>query len=134
MYFLLILFFASFFGIIIMIGRKLVLLRNGQVLAREEILFGIPHIEKVKDLFIKNLKKYGHISLVMTIRFYVRSTNLLKNKYGEIKIKIRDMTQKSLHGNSSEKTEVSKFLKMILDYKRKIREIKHKIHEEENNP
>ena len=134
MYFLLILFFVSFFGIIIMIGRKLVLLRNGQVLAREEILFGIPHIEKVKDLFIKNLKKYGHISLVMTIRFYVRSTNLLKNKYGEIKIKIRDMTQKSLHGNSSEKTEVSKFLKMILDYKRKIREIKHKIHEEENNP
>ena len=134
MYFLLILFFVSFFGIIIMIGRKLVLLRNGQVLAREEILFGIPHIEKVKDLFIKNLKKYGHISLVMTIRSYVRSTNLLKNKYGEIKIKIRDMTQKSLHGNSSEKTEVSKFLKMILDYKRKIREIKHKIHEEENNP
>ena len=133
MYFLLILFFVSFFGIIIMIGRKLVLLRNGQVLAREEILFGIPHIEKVKDLFIKNLKKYGHISLVMTIRFYVRSTNLLKNKYGEIKIKIRDMTQKSLHGNSSEKTEVSKFLKMILDYKRKIREIKHKIHEEEKN-
>src|SRR3989344_588999 len=131
MYLLLILFFTSFLGIIIMIGRKLVLLRNGQVLAREEILFGIPHIEKVKDLFIKNLKKYGHISLVMTIRSYVRSTNLLKNKYGEIKIKIKDMTQKGLHDNSPGKAEVSKFLKMILDYKQKIREIKHKIHEEE---
>ncbi|OGI79494.1 hypothetical protein A3F19_02135 [Candidatus Nomurabacteria bacterium RIFCSPHIGHO2_12_FULL_37_29] len=131
---LLILFFTSFFGIIIMIGRKLVLLQNGQTLERKEISFKIPHLEKIKHLTVKNMKKYGHMSLVTTLRFYVRSMNLLKNKYEETKIKIKNFnTRKDSNGNGAEKVEVSKFLKMISEYKHKIRAIKQKIHEEENS-
>ncbi|OGI85462.1 hypothetical protein A3A92_00295 [Candidatus Nomurabacteria bacterium RIFCSPLOWO2_01_FULL_37_49] len=117
-----------------MIGRKLVLLQNGQTLERKEISFKIPHLEKIKHLTVKNMKKYGHMSLVTTLRFYVRSMNLLKNKYEETKIKIKNFnTRKDSNGNGAEKVEVSKFLKMISEYKHKIRAIKQKIHEEENS-
>jgi len=131
---LLILFFISLFGIIIMIGRKLVLLNNGHILNKEEIFFGIPHLEKIKQNTIQNIKKYGHIGLVETLRFHIRSSNFLKSKYEEIKNKIKDMQVKNqglLNSGSGEKVEASKFLKMISEYKNKIREIKHKIHEEE---
>ena|SRR3989344_5088642 len=133
MYILLILFFMSLLGIIIMIGRKLVLLQNGQTMSQEKVLFEVPYIKEIKYIIIKNIRKYGHISLVTTLRFYIRSSNLLKNKYEKIKIKIKNVTRNGLYNDSLEKVEVSKFLKMISDYKHKIREIKHKIHEEEKN-
>lgn len=134
MYILLILFFISLLGISIMIGRKLVLLKNGQALGIEKVLFEIPHLEKVKYLIVQNTKKYGHIGLVESLRFYIRSSNFLKSKYGEIKNKIKNIrTKNQSNGNPPEKAEVSKFLKMVSDYKHKIREIKHKIHEEEKN-
>jgi len=133
MYFLLILFFTSLFGIIFMIGRKLVILQNGQAFHREEILFKAPFFEEWKHLTIKNIRKHGYIGLVATIRFYVRSSDFLKNKYQETKIKIKNMRSKNQNGNFGEKREVNKFLKMISEYKHKIREIKHKIKEEEKN-
>jgi len=133
MYFLLILFFTSLLGITIMIGRKLVLLRNGHILHKEETLFKAPFFEEWKHLTIKNIKKHGYAGLVATIRFYIQSSNLLKNKYQEAKIKIKNIRAKNLNSDSGEKREVSKFLKMISEYKHKIREIKHKIREEEDN-
>ncbi|MEK9181471.1 MAG: hypothetical protein AAB786_00400 [Patescibacteria group bacterium] len=134
MYILLILFFLSFFGIILMIGRKLALLRNGQIVQSGEILLRIPSIEKIKDLTLVHLKKYGHLGLVFSIRFYIRAINFLKEKYEEVKIKIKNINMpKDLNGNRLPNTEGSKFLKMISDYKHKIREIKQRIHEEENN-
>lgn len=103
-----------------------------QVVIIEEVLFGIPHLEKIKDLTIQNIKKYGHLSVVATLRFYIRGTKVLKNRYEEIKIKIKDIHDKKNNING-ERKEISKFLKIISDYKHKIREIKHKIHEEEKN-
>ena len=132
MYFLLILFFTSLLGIIFMIGKKLVLLKNGQILSREETFLKAPYLEEWKHLTVKNIKKHGYTGLVATIRLYVRSSNLLKNKYQEVKIRIKNVRKKSQNGGLSEKKEASKFLKMISEYKHKIREIKHKIHEEEN--
>jgi len=54
-----------------MIGRKLVLIQNRQSLneipAEEDRQFEIhPYIKEVKYITIKNIKKYGHISLVET--------------------------------------------------------------------
>ena len=120
----------SLFSIIIMIGRKLFLLQNRQISSNTEILFEVSHLEKVKLFTIKNIKKYGHILLVETLRLYIRFSNFLKNKYQEIKIKIRNRNKKN--NLNSEKREISKFLKTIGDYKNKIREIKHKIKKEEN--
>jgi len=132
MYFLLTLFFISLLGIIIMIGRKLVLLKNGQILRKEETILKVSYLEEWKHLTIKNIKKHGYAGLVATVRFYVRSSNLLKNKYQEAKIKIKNIRAKNLNSDSGEKKE-NKFLKMISEYKHKIREIKHRIKEEEKN-
>ena len=129
-YFLLILFFASLFCIIFMIGRKLAFIKHEQVQEGEEVLFEIPYLKDVKHLTIKNLKKHGYALAVITVRYYVRGADLLKNKYKEIKIKLINLKNKN-HPNG-EKKEISKFLKIIGDYKHKIREIKHRIKKEEN--
>ena len=132
MYFLLILFFTSLLGITFMVERKLVMLKNGVLLHREETFFKAPYLEEWKHLTSKNVKRHGYTVLVATIRFYVRFSNLLKNKYQEIKIKIKNIRSRKSNSNLSGKQEISKFLKIISEYKYKIREIKHKIKEEEN--
>ncbi len=130
MYLFFVLFFTSLISIIIMIGRKLVLLQNGQVSSNEEVTFEVPHLEKVKHFTIENIKKYEHIILVKTVRLYVKGINFFKNKYQAVKIKIKDRRMKNnLNG---ENKETSKFLKIIGDYKNKIREITHKIKKEED--
>ncbi len=129
MYFLLILFFGSLVGITFMIGRKLVSVQNGHV-AHTDIrvdFLKAEHVDEIK----KTVKHHGYKGLVALIRFYVKSVNLLKTKFGEITAKTKEMYHhKFSHG---EKKEVSKFLKMMSDYKEKIREITHRITEEENN-
>lgn len=127
---ILILFFASLFSIIFMIGRKLTFLKPEEVQNQTEILFELPYLKEVRHLTIKNVKKHGYTLLVITVRFYVQGTNFLKNKYQEIKIKMQNMIKENkING---EKKEISKFLKIISDYKNKIRDIKHKIKKEEN--
>jgi hypothetical protein len=116
-----------------MIGRKLVLLKNGNIVTVEENSFEFPDLKELKHLTLRNMKKYGRVGLIVTLRFYIRSTNLLKNQYEEMKVKLKRMTQKERSGHLKEKAEVSKFLKMISEYKHKIREIKHQIKEEENS-
>ncbi|OGI94552.1 hypothetical protein A3A03_02105 [Candidatus Nomurabacteria bacterium RIFCSPLOWO2_01_FULL_40_18] len=132
MYLLLILFFASLISIVIMMGRKLFLLQNGQIASssQDENSFEVPHLEKVKHFTIQNLKKYEHMLLVQILWLYVRSSNFLKSKYQELKIKINNKIKTNHIG--SEKKEISKFLKIIGDYKHKIKEIKHKIRKEED--
>lgn len=131
---ILILFFVSLTGITVMIGRKLTLVKNGRIAESHHPHPFIPDFNKIKHLIFENTKKYGHLSLVTILRFYIRSSYFFKKKYEEIKIKIKNIsTPKDLNGNGTKKTEVSKFLKMISDYKHKIREIKQKIHEEENH-
>ncbi|MEX2028947.1 MAG: hypothetical protein WD963_00490 [Candidatus Paceibacterota bacterium] len=127
MYTLFILFFISLFGIVFMIARKLTLLKKEKVLIslnNEEVLLEIPHLEKMKHHTFETIKKYGHLGLVTVLRWYIKFSNLLKNKYEEIKIKRQQ-------AGDGEKKETSKFLKMISGYKHKIRKIKQKIHEEE---
>ncbi|MEK7190495.1 MAG: hypothetical protein AAB661_01880 [Patescibacteria group bacterium] len=116
-----------------MLGRKLIMLQNGQISRREEIIFKTPYLEEWKHSTVKNIKKHGYTGLVAAIRFYVRGTNLLKNKYQKIKIKVKNIHHQNSNNDSPEKREISKFLKIISDYKHKIREIKHKIKEEEEN-
>lgn len=131
MYFLLILFFGSLLGITFMIGRKLVMTQNGILPIQEENFLKVQYLEEWKHQTVKNVRKHGYTLLVATIRFHLRSTNFLKNKYQEVKTKIENARRKNSNGEV-EKRKVNKFLKMISEYKHKIREIKHKIKEEEN--
>jgi len=132
-YFLLILFFGSLFGITFMIGRKLIVLQNGQLFTRREnTSYKIENLEEWRSLIVQNIKSYSYKGLVGTIRLYVRLANFLNRKYQEIKIKLKERQEKKLSENGNEKVEPNKFLKMISEYKRKIRKIKHQIKEEEN--
>lgn len=136
MYILLILFFIALLGIGILIGRKLLLLRNGEVMIIESEYAHpfVPDLEKIKEATAKHTKKFGYVALVATIRVYLRSANLIKSTSKNIKDKIKNLINKIINKNTGkmpEKREVSKFLKMVSDYKYKIRNIKHRIHEEE---
>lgn len=134
MYILLILFFVSLLGITFMIGRKLLMLQSGKIemVNQGEEVFGTPYfLEEWKHSTIKNTKRYGYIALVETIRFYFRLNNFLKSKYQEIKAKAKGLYEKRQSIEDIEKREVSKFLKMVSEYKSKIRKIKDRVKEEE---
>jgi hypothetical protein len=69
---------------------------------------------------------------VASIRFYVHFVNFLKRNYTVAKTKITHVVEKRLKKNVVQKKEVNGFLKMISEYKHKIRKIRHQIKEEEN--
>ena len=125
---ILIIFFISLAGISVMIGRKLILLKRGQIQSTEKISFEIPNSEEIKYFAVKNTKRYGHLTLVLILRFSIQSSNFLKRKHKEIKIKIENIINRYF---PQKEKEVSKFLKMVSDYKNKITKIRNKIIEEE---
>ncbi|OGI82542.1 hypothetical protein A3I95_01170 [Candidatus Nomurabacteria bacterium RIFCSPLOWO2_02_FULL_44_12] len=127
-----ILFFLSLVSIIFMVSRKLSLVKEGQVLPQNETHPFIPDLLKIKEGAMAKVKKLEHLILVAIVRFYVRSLNFCKNKYLAFRRKLTETKNKNGNGGETPPGEVSKFLKMISDYKQKIREIKHRIHEEEN--
>ncbi len=135
MYTLLILFFISLIGITFMVGRKLVLVKNGHIVTSYPVHPFIPDLHKVRHLTFKSIKNTIYIISFITIKSYIKSSNFLKNKYIDLKNKIKNIhMERSLKaGGIRGKAEVNKFLKLMSDYKHKIREIKHKINEEENN-
>ena len=131
---ILILFFVSLAGIILMIGKKLILekvvLEN---IAIQKTILDIPRLGKIKDISIKRIKKYSFVLLVITIRYYVKSSNFLKKHSKSMiqKVKTRLIHKNNLSENSK-KQEVSGFLRLISDYKQKVKRIKKIINEEEN--
>jgi hypothetical protein len=128
-YFILILFFTSLAAILFMVGRKLSLIKSGRLSVPEGMPFEIPYVKELRSLTLENLRKYEHMALVAVLRFYVQGTSLLKDKYREAKINLKNKIKKN--HIDAEKKEVSKFLKIVSDYQHRIREIKHKIKEEE---
>ncbi|MDR3519896.1 MAG: hypothetical protein P4L63_03375 [Candidatus Pacebacteria bacterium] len=131
MYFLLILFFGSLLGITFMIGRKLVMFPDGQGLHKNATTKD-SYLEEWKYIIIKNGKKYGYLGLVASVRAYVHFVSFLKRKYTTVKMKLSQVLDKKFKKGSVQKREVSGFLKMISEYKYKIRKIRHQIKEEED--
>lgn len=116
-----------------MIGRELVLVRNGQVAAVEHSHPFVGDLQKIKDLTYKNTKKLGYVVLFITFRFFIKSSNFMKTKSIIVIEKIKDKIKKknnTLTNKTTEK-EVSKYLEVISEYRQKIRRIKHIIKEEE---
>src|SRR3989338_5261610 len=81
MYILLILFFTSLFAIIIMIANKLSLVRNGHSARVHHYshLFALD-LDKVKASSVKNMKKFGYITVFVMLRLFIKSTHFLKTK------------------------------------------------------
>lgn len=132
MYILLILFFVSLLGITFMIGRKFFLIQNGIILSQTENTPIAPHFfDEWKQSAVKNFKKYGYAGLVGSIRIYFRVNNVFKNKYEELKLKIKNTYNKKRNTENEIKREANKFLKMVSEYKNKVRKIKERVKEEE---
>ena len=130
----LILFFLSLAGVIFMVGRKLTFARSETIIHNGHAHPFVPDVQKIKEVVVNNTKKHGYTITVAIVRFYVLSENLLKSNYQKIKILIKTKLSKNTRADgTTEKQEASKFLKMISDYKQRIRNIKHKIVEEEKN-
>ena len=125
---LLILFFISLIGISFMIGKKLVLLRNGNIIHTENVQKLIPDLQTIKYVIHSKTKRGGYIATVIMLKLYIQSSNFFKNTYSKIKIKIQNLKRNT--ENTGGKKEASKFLKMITDYKYKVRNIKKQIEEE----
>ena len=106
MYFLLTLFFASLLGIVFMVGRKLLVLEDGQLISSDEKTFiKTPHWEAWRHITVKKIKQHGYAGLVKVIRIYVKSSNTLKNKYHETKKRIDSLYARNLNGGKIEKNK-----------------------------
>lgn len=131
---LLLIFLISLLSISFMFGRKLKLLENEAAAQTSErkntITLEIPYMEEIKHITRRKIRKYGYFFLVVVIRLYFRTSNLFKLKYAELKAKIKHLHEGNLLQNG-ERREASGFLKVVSDYKHKIRKIKHRIKEEE---
>ena len=128
-YILLILFFTSLMFMLIMVHKKLNFIEEQK--DKKEGILELELLTEIKNLIFKKIKNYSHVSLVSSIRYYVKSKNFIKGKYEEIKDKMMDVNKKTIQ--PMEKRQASNFLKKISEYKEKIRELKEKIHEEEKN-
>jgi hypothetical protein len=131
LYFILTLFFGSLLGIIFMIGRKIILIQNGQAPEYPEVSNN-QEWEEFKYEALKGLKRLGYALLVEGVRLYVKLISYLKNLSRLIIRKIQKVYYKKLETGTGEPRESSKFLKMVGQYKRKLRRIKEKVKEEEN--
>ena len=62
-------FLISLLGIICLIGRKLALVRNGQMEEVKHSHAFVLDIQKIKYLTFRNVRKYEHLTLVAIVRF-----------------------------------------------------------------
>jgi len=133
MYIYLSLFFISLFTITFMVMRRVVLLKEAKIHPGTELMLDVPDLEEIKIIAANKFRIYGYVMLVGSIRLYVKSSHLLKNKYKATKETVKHLHRKYISKSSAEvKTkEASKFLKMMGDYKKKVTAIKKKIKEEE---
>jgi hypothetical protein len=117
-----------------MVWRKKALLQSGKVATEYtfEKRNEIEYLENLKKISVFNIKRSGHFMLVIILRLYLRSLNFLKEKWSELKKRIIQISE--TRNKNGEIAQTSKFLKVMAEYKNKIREIKHKIQEEENIP
>lgn len=129
-----ILFFLSLTGIVIMIWREMILVKNGQVATVKHSHPFVGDLQKIKHITFKNSKKFGYTTVFVTLRFFIKSSNFIKTRSIMLAKEIKNVFKKKngiLIEEKEEKKEPSKYLKVISEYREKIREIKDRIKEEE---
>lgn len=126
----------SLLGIVVMLGYKVSLARSGALQMRGGFHVTFPNFAKLKSIARKGLRRYGFIALVIVIKLYVKTTYFLKQKFQLVQSKVVDILKKNKKfgfDENSEKREVSGFLKMVSEYKHRVRTIKHRIVKEEES-
>ncbi|HWA32051.1 MAG TPA: hypothetical protein VG694_01195 [Candidatus Paceibacterota bacterium] len=130
----LIIFFAALLGIMVMIGRKVWQLRTVPPHRIERFTFEVPDAEQLKSAGVRHLRRGSYALLVIILRAYVRSSNAIRENGRRLAQKVKaKLARKNKNGDApAEEHEVSKFLKMMSEYKRKLGHITKRIKEEEN--
>ena len=123
-----VLFFVSLLGIIIMLGRKLRVLGNGQAFPTEQAALPSLRFEETRGFILKIVKRLGYFLLVESIRVYVKLADAVKKTWMKLRARFEKI---ATPGSESAIKPPSKFLKTIADYKRKVRKIKEQVKEEE---
>lgn len=136
MYLPLVLFFIALLGISTLLYRRIMILERSGVMVREidgEFFFDVPDLHEVQYVIVRKMKQYGYVALVVTIRIYVRSSKIMDYLYKEAVSRLSTLYKKYIQKKNpeTEAKEVSKFLKMVSEYKNKIKEIKERVREEE---
>lgn len=109
-------------------------MRNNIVVG--DFTFEVSNLDDIKDTTSRNIKKYGYMILVTSIRIYFRSTNTFKKVYLKTKIKLSELNNKTDKYFKKDTVyvkveKVPSFLQAVGEYKKKIKTIKSKIKEEE---
>ena len=117
-----------------MIWRELILVKNGQVATVQHSHPFVPDLQKIKHVTFKGTKKISYAVIFVTLRFFIKSSNFIKTKSIILIKELKNKFKKSDSNSSNdtvEKKEVSKYLKTISEYRQKIKQMKHRIKEEE---
>ncbi|KKQ35614.1 MAG: hypothetical protein US50_C0010G0002 [Candidatus Nomurabacteria bacterium GW2011_GWB1_37_5] len=120
--------------------HKVQQIRLGQVIANEDdippTLRYLPK-KSIKIIwigFLNFLKKYGHIAILIALKYWIKLSYFLKRSIDNLKLKIRLLINKyKKPKDENADSAPSGFLKMITDYKKKLKKIKNKMKEEEKN-
>ncbi len=128
---LLTLFFMSLASITFMIGRKLSLVRNGQIEMAENPEAIVPDVHKLRHFTLRSFKKGVYLVTFLVLHVYVKSSNFTKKYYTVAKAKVQKAIKQHLANNITSRQETNKVLKVIAEYKKKISIMKNRIHEEE---
>ena len=137
MYFFYILFFISLAAIILLIGRKLSLVKNNINELEEHheagvFIASVFDLDQIKHSLLLSLKRFIHALIWVILRFYLLFSNFINIKRKELAQRIKARLNKNRQQNiAEEKKEVSKYIKVISEYREKIRHMKHRIKEQE---
>jgi hypothetical protein len=119
-----------------MIGRKLAMLGNVNMDTEHHedtmLISGVVDFDKIKNTTLEGLKKFEHDLIWVILRTYLVTKNILKRTRKELAGKIKARLHRHHSENEiADRKEVSGYIKIISDYRQKIKHIKHKIKEEE---
>jgi hypothetical protein len=119
-----------------MLGRKMFLLKKAGFPKEpaEKFIVRAVNWDEVKNTISRNLKKYGQIIIFVSLRIYILSVHNLKQHYFRLAEKIKKIIRQNFQRADKdplEKQEVSKFLKVVSEYRQKIKKMKRRIKAEE---
>ena len=115
-----------------MIAKKLVVLEKVHEKNGELPLFETPNLREIKQTIISTAKFLGHKTLLVTLRIYIITINFIKQRKNNLVQKIKNLLKKKgVVENVEINKEPSKFIKVVSDYKRKVRKMTHRIKQAE---
>ncbi len=136
MYLPLFIFLISLSGLGFLFFRKFKALGPELVARRRfdhtQFFFDVPELEDISVIVVKQMKRYGYLTLVTTLRIYVRGGKVAQNLAKTIGKRATALSHKYLVKKKEKQgVRTSKFLKTVGEYKHKIATLKERIKREE---